>query len=108
MRSPSSCSAPTPSPERPLAVTKTGKHRIGVYPGTFDPMTNRHLHLIKRASRQVDHLIVAVAANARKSPNFSHKDQIEMVRTDNANMYEKYCEIEVRAFDKLQIHFAKD
>lgn len=89
-------------------MTKTGKYRIGVYPGTFDPVTKGHLHLIKRASRQVDHLIVAVAANTRKSPVFTQKERIEMVQTDVANMYEKYCEIEVRSFDKLLIHFAKD
>lgn len=47
------------------------KERVGVYPGTFDPITKGHLHIIKRASRQVDRLIVGVAANARKSPLFS-------------------------------------
>ncbi len=89
-------------------MTKTGKHRIGVYPGTFDPVTKGHLHLIKRASKLVDHLIVAVAANARKDPLFDHKERLDMVRSDIDNMYEKYCDIEVRGFDKLLIHFASD
>lgn len=89
-------------------MTKSGKYRIGVYPGTFDPVTKGHLHLIKRASKLVDHLIVAVAANARKTPLFNQKERIEMVTTDIANMYEKYCEVEVRGFDKLLIHFAHD
>ena len=60
-------------------MTKTGKHRIGVYPGTFDPVTKGHLHLIKRASKLVDHLIVAVAANTPKNPLFTHKERVEMV-----------------------------
>ncbi len=89
-------------------MTKTGKHRIGVYPGTFDPVTKGHLHLIKRASRLVDHLIVAVADSPRKGPLFNQDERVEMVQADIANMHEKYCDIEVRGFDKLLIHFARD
>ncbi len=82
--------------------------RIGVYPGTFDPITKGHLHVIKRASKLVDKLIVGVAANARKEPLFSARERVEMVERDIANMPEKYCEIEVRPFDNLLIHFARD
>lgn len=89
-------------------MTKNGKYSIGVYPGTFDPVTKGHLHLIKRASKLVDKLIVAVAANPRKNPAFSQKERLTMVQTDIANMYEKYCEIEVRTFDKLLVHFAEE
>lgn len=89
-------------------MTKTGKHRIGIYPGTFDPVTKGHLHLIKRASRLCDHLVVGVAANLRKSPLFDTRERLDMVRADIDGMYEKYCEIEVRSFDKLLVHFAKD
>ena len=89
-------------------MSKTGKYRIGVYPGTFDPVTKGHLHLIKRASKMVDHLIVAVAANTRKNPLFTQKERVDMLEHDIANMYEKYCDVEVRPFDKLLIHFAKD
>lgn len=81
---------------------------IGIYPGTFDPMTKGHLHLIKRASKLVDRLIIAVAVNNRKGPLFSVEERLEMVRTDIDNMYERYCEIEVKAFDNLLIHFARD
>lgn len=82
--------------------------RIGIYPGTFDPITKGHLHIIKRASRLVDHLIVGVAENARKNPRFDLAERMEMVRTDCANMPEKYCDIEVRSFDSLLIHFARE
>lgn len=83
-------------------------HRIGIYPGTFDPVTKGHLHLIRRASKLVDHLIVAVAANARKQPFFSHEERLEMVRTDIANMHEKSCIIEVMSYDNLLVHFARE
>ncbi len=84
------------------------KQRIGVYPGTFDPITKGHLHIIKRASRQVDKLVVGVAANARKSPLFSTEERVRMVQNDIDNMPDKFCEIEVRPFSNLLIHFARD
>lgn len=84
------------------------KTRIGIYPGTFDPITKGHLHIIKRASRQVDRLIVGVAGNLRKSPRFSVEERLAMVRTDCDNLPEKYCEIEVRPFDNLLVHFARE
>ncbi len=82
--------------------------RIGIYPGTFDPITKGHLHLIKRASRQVDRLIVAVASNARKNPLFTVEERLDMVRNDCDNMPEKFCEIDVISFDNLLIHFARE
>ena len=84
------------------------KQLIGVYPGTFDPITKGHLHIIKRASRQVDRLIVGVAANARKSPLFTTEERVRMVQNDIDHMPEKFCEIEVRPFSNLLIHFARD
>ena len=82
--------------------------RIGIYPGTFDPITKGHLHIIKRASKLVDMLIVGVADNARKNPLFSHEERVEMVRTDIANLPDKHCEIEVRNIDKLLVDYARD
>lgn len=87
---------------------RTPKRRIGVYPGTFDPITKGHLHIIKRASKQVDKLIVGVAANSRKAPLFTSEERVRMVQHDINNMHEKYCEIEVRPFSNLLIHFAED
>lgn len=84
------------------------KPRIGVYPGTFDPITKGHLHIIKRASRQVDKLIVGVADNGRKGPRFTLDERLDMVRTDCDNLPEKYCEIEVRPFNNLLVHFAAE
>lgn len=84
------------------------KIRTGIYPGTFDPITKGHLHIIKRASRQVDRLIVAVADNSKKSPRFNLSERMDMVRADIANLPEKYCDIEVMSFDNLLVHFAQD
>ena len=84
------------------------KPRTGIYPGTFDPVTKGHLHLIRRASRLVDYLIVAVADNSRKGPLFSHAERVEMLTADISTMKEKGCEIEVRSFDNLLVHFARE
>ncbi|MDQ2101762.1 pantetheine-phosphate adenylyltransferase [Azospirillum isscasi] len=82
------------------------KRRIGVYPGTFDPITNGHMDIIQRASRLVDHLIVGVARNAGKGPLFSTDERVAMVREDIAALNNGGASIEVRAFDTLLMHFA--
>lgn len=80
--------------------------RIGIYPGTFDPITKGHLHIIKRASKLVDHLIVAVANNQRKAPLFGIEDRLAMVQTDIANLHDKSCPITVESFEDLLISYA--
>ena len=83
------------------------KGRIGVYPGTFDPITNGHMDIIVRAARLVDHLVVGVARNAGKGPIFSTEERVDIVREEIAaqeNGLEK--RIEVKAFDNLLMHFA--
>ncbi len=85
------------------------KTKIGVYPGTFDPITLGHLHIIKRASKLVDKLIIGVAANSSKNPLFSQEERVVLVQNDleilnGANG----CQIEVQPFDKLLVDFAKD
>ena len=55
--------------------------RTGIYPGTFDPVTNGHMDIISRASRVVDTLIVGVATNAGKSPLFSLDEVRDLVET---------------------------
>ncbi len=89
-------------------MTNNSKNRIGIYPGTFDPVTKGHLHLIRRASRLVDHLIVAVADSPGKNPMFSLEERREMVAADIETMTEKGCEIEVRSFNNLLVSFAKE
>ena len=56
------------------------KPRVGLYPGTFDPVTLGHLDIVKRAVKLVDHLVIGVATNASKSPLFSIDERVEMMR----------------------------
>ncbi len=91
-----------------MTAPSSGRYLIGIYPGTFDPVTKGHLHLVKRASRLVDHLIVAVASNERKGPLFSLSERMEMLGADIANMHEKACPVEIRAFDTLLVDFARE
>ena len=81
--------------------------RIGLYPGTFDPITNGHQDIIQRAARVVDRLIVAVAENAGKGPLFSLQERVDLVREDAAAMRNHNgAVIEVRSFNSLLMHFA--
>ena len=83
--------------------------RIGVYPGTFDPVTNGHVDIIRRAARIVDRLVVGVAVNAGKGPLFSLDERAEMVRDEIDNMGDGVAgRIAVRPFDSLLVHFAAE
>lgn len=82
--------------------------RVGIYPGTFDPITKGHLHIIERASKLVDRLIIGVANNPGKKPLFDLSERMEMVRADIGTMHHKYCPIDVVPFDNLLIHFARE
>jgi pantetheine-phosphate adenylyltransferase len=84
------------------------KPLIGVYPGTFDPITNGHLDIISRATRVVDRLIVAVAKNDGKGPLFTTDERLEMVREELAQIQTNGVAIEARPFDNLLMHFAQE
>jgi pantetheine-phosphate adenylyltransferase len=79
------------------------KKRIAIYPGTFDPITNGHIDLIQRASKLFDEVIVAIAANSKKSPHFSLEDRItlseEVLSCPN---------VSVKGFSCLLIDFAHE
>jgi pantetheine-phosphate adenylyltransferase len=82
--------------------------RIGIYPGTFDPVTKGHLHIIERASKLVDHLYVAVASNDKKAPLFNIDERMDMVRADIDAMHHKFCPITVDRLDTLLMTYARD
>lgn len=82
--------------------------KTGIYPGTFDPITKGHLHIIERASKLVDHLVIGVADNPVKSPLFSLQERLNLVQTDIANMHHLHCDVVVKSFDSLLIHFARE
>lgn len=81
---------------------------VGVYPGTFDPITRGHLDIISRATRVVDHLFIGVARNAGKGPLFSVDERVELVTGDLADTETNGATVEVRAFGNLLIHFAEE
>lgn len=87
----------------------TAKLRTGVYPGTFDPITNGHTDIILRAARLVDRLVVGVAVNAGKGPLFSLEERVEMVRDEVAAFADGVGDhIEVRPFNVLLMDFAEE
>jgi len=79
--------------------------RIGLYPGTFDPITNGHMDIIGRAVKLVDRLIIGVARNDDKGPLFSTEERVAMVRAEVAPLGDR---VEVRAFSSLLMHFAEE
>lgn len=82
--------------------------RVGVYPGTFDPVTNGHLDIIRRATRLVDRLIIGVARNAGKGPLFGIDERVQMLREEVAVLETANGgQIEIRPFDNLLMHFAQ-
>ena len=81
---------------------------VGVYAGTFDPITNGHLDIISRASRIVHHLIVGVAANPDKRPLFQVEERVGMVQDELAELDFGDTKIEVRPFRNLLTHFVAD
>ena len=84
------------------------KRRIGIYPGTFDPITNGHYDIIRRALHVVDHLVIGVARNDAKGPLFSTDERVEIVRDEMKHLGNgDFDRIEVRPFDTLLMHFAE-
>jgi pantetheine-phosphate adenylyltransferase len=78
--------------------------RIGVYPGTFDPITLGHMDIIRRGAKLVDKLVIGVTTNAAKSPMFGDEERIAMVRREIAAL--DNSNIQVVGFNALLMNFA--
>lgn len=82
--------------------------RVGLYPGTFDPVTLGHLDIIKRAVKLVDHLVIGIANNPSKTQAFTIKERIAMMRRETAPLAgDSRATIEVATFDTLLIQYAR-
>jgi pantetheine-phosphate adenylyltransferase len=84
--------------------------RIGVYPGTFDPITNGHTDIILRATKIVDRLVIGVARNIGKGPLFSTDERVAIVQEEIASFTDPGTRkgIEVRSYENLLMHFATE
>ncbi len=79
--------------------------RIGVYPGTFDPVTLGHADIIRRGAKLVDRLIIGVTTNPSKNPMFTPEERMEMVNREVANL--ALDNVEVVGFNALLMTFAE-
>lgn len=77
--------------------------RVAIYPGSFDPPTNGHLDIVERSSRLFDRVVVGVGRNLAKKTVFTADERIELMR----EACSKFGNVEVRAFDGLQVDFAR-
>lgn len=80
--------------------------RIGLYPGTFDPLTNGHLDIIGRAVKLVDKLVIGVALHSGKTPVFNAEQRVAMAQQETKRAFPDAV-IEVKAFDGLLMHYAE-
>ncbi len=81
--------------------------RVGLYAGTFDPITNGHIDIVDRAVKLVDTLVIGVAVNSDKGPLFSLDERVEMIRLETARAFNG-AEVVVRPFENLLMHFARE
>ena len=77
--------------------------RVAIYPGSFDPLTNGHVDIIERGSRIFDSIIVAILANVEKTPLFSEKERIEILR----DVFKDRANVKVETFNGLLVDYAK-
>ena len=83
--------------------------RIGLYPGTFDPLTLGHVDIIRRASYLVDKLVIGVAVNNSKSPMFSLQERVDMINEEIELIKNEFkIQIITHPFENLLIECAKD
>lgn len=88
-------------------TSETGKRRIGLYPGTFDPVTLGHIDIAKRAVKLVDHLVIGLATGTGKTPLFSLEERTAMWMHEAKHITGGQATIEVVPFEnELQVALA--
>jgi pantetheine-phosphate adenylyltransferase len=81
--------------------------RVGLYPGSFDPITNGHVDIIKRSLRVVDKLVIGIAVNVGKTGLFSLKERENLVTSDIKKLGLEEV-VEVKSFEGLLVNYAKE
>ena len=84
---------------------RSDRNRIGLYPGTFDPITLGHADIIRRGAKLVDRLVIGVTTNPSKDPMFTPEERIEMVRAEVGRL--GLGNVDVVGFDALLMKFAE-
>ena len=79
------------------------REKVGIYPGSFDPVTLGHLDIIERSSKMFDKLIVGVLYNPNKKALFSADERVKMIRSVTGHL----CNVEVTSFEGLSVDFAR-
>ncbi|MEL6218439.1 MAG: pantetheine-phosphate adenylyltransferase [Pseudomonadota bacterium] len=83
--------------------------RIGLYPGTFDPVTRGHTDIVRRAAKLVDRLVIGVAINRDKGPLFSLEERVAMIEAETAPITASAgTEIVALPFENLLMDFARE
>ena len=82
--------------------------RIGLYPGTFDPLHNGHIDIIRRGCSLVDRLVIGVAINRDKGPLFNLEERVAMIEAEVKKFNDNRCEVVVHPFENLLIDCARD
>jgi pantetheine-phosphate adenylyltransferase len=77
--------------------------RIAIYPGSFDPLTNGHVDIIERGARIFDSIIVAILANAEKTPLFAENERISIIR----DVFKGHANVQVETFNGLLVDYAQ-
>ena len=78
--------------------------KLAICPGSFDPVTNGHLHIVSRAAAMFDRVIVVVMANQNKQPLFSAEERVELLRRATADM----PNVEIETYDGLLAEYARE
>lgn len=86
-------------------MSASPSERVGIYPGTFDPITLGHADIIRRGSKLVDRLIIGVTTNPSKNPMFTTEERLAMVRREVEAM--RLANVEVVGFNALLVKFAQ-